>query len=189
MDPFDYKNFLKTIGNTCEGYSPDVNNLGVDDMYITYRATRDAYRKAIEEYLLTVFKIKYFDENNTFCTGCISQVNYGKLIDKVQGPNGVMTYFDEVFGDVSRRFWNSLYAAGDPNKLSGTVTYNETRKLFYPSGQVVPYTLVVDYTNAQVPSKALYKEYRTKLGVFLQKLKEFHYMSMKMSFSVFTPPV
>jgi hypothetical protein len=189
MDPFEYKNDLKTIGNTCVGYSPDVNNLGVDDMYSTYRASRDSYKKALEEYLLTMFKSKYFDQNNNFCTDCISQLNYGKLIDKVQGPNGVITYFDEVFGDVVLRFWNSLYAPGDPNKLSGTVTYNEIRKLYYPSGQVIPYTLVVDYTNAQVPSKALYKEYRTKLGVFLQKLKEFHYMSMKMSFPVFTPPV
>lgn len=189
MDPFDYKDYSKTIGNTCVGYSPDVQNLGVDDMYITFRATRDAYRKAVEEYLLTLLKNKYFDQNNTFCTDCISQVNYGKLIDKVQGPNGLITYFDEVFNEVEKRFWNSLYAAGDPNKQSGTVTYNKTRKLFYPSGQVVPYTLVVDYTNAQVPSKALYKEYRTKLGVFLQKLKEFHYMSMKMSFPVFTPPI
>lgn len=189
MDPFDYKDYLKTIGNTCVGYSPDVNNLNVDDMYTTFRQRRDAYRKALHEYLLTLFKSKYFDQNFNFCTDCISQQNYGKLIDKVQGPNGLITYFDEVFNDVARRFWNSLYAASDPSKLTGTVTYNLQREIYYPSGQIIYYTLNVDFTNAQVPSKALYKEYRTKLGVFLQKLKEFHYMSMKMSFPVFTPPV
>jgi hypothetical protein len=188
MDPFDYK-YYKMIGNTCEGYTPDVNHLNVDESYTTFRATLAAYRKALHEYLLTTLVNKYFDPNRNFCTDCISLVDFGKLIDHVQGPNGLIIYFDEVFGNVEKRFWNSLYLPGNPDKQSGIITYNRTRDIYYPSGQIQSYTLVVDYTNAQVLTKELYKEYRTKLGVFLQKLKEFHYMSMKMSFPVFTPPV
>ena len=189
MDPFEYKNFLKTIGNTCVGYTPDVNNLDVDELRIIARSKSDAYFKALRDYLISVLPGKYWDQNGLFCTDCIKQSDLAKLIDKAQGPNGIITYAAEDFEDVFRRFWNSLYPAGDPNKQSGIITTTQTRVIVYPVNQVVTYNLTVDYTNAQVPSKALYKEYRTKLGVLLQKVKEYHYMSLKMPFTVFTPPV
>jgi hypothetical protein len=189
MDPFEYKIYFKTIGNTCEGYTPDVNNLDVNELRIIARAKSDAYIKSLREYLTSMIPGKYWDNNGLFCTDCIKQSDLAKLIDKAQGPNGILTYIAEDFENVFRRFWNSLYPTGNINKKSGIITTTETRVIVYPVGQVVTYNLTVDYTNAQIPSKALYTEYRTKLGILMQKVKEYHYMSLKMPFTVFTPPV
>ena len=185
MNPFEYK-YFKTIGNTCEGYTPDVNNLSVEDLEDTKRATLNAFKIALTNYLTQVVSRKYWDYQGNICTGCIDPLDLSKLINH---SNGIIIYLSDTFEDVNRRFWNSLFPAGHPDKKSGIITATLLRKLVYPVNQEVPYTLTVDYTNAQVPSKALYTEYRTKLGVAMQKIKEFHYMSMKMPLTVFTPPV
>ena len=185
MNPFDYK-YFKMIGNTCEGYTPDVNNLSVEDSEVTKRAALNAFKLALTNYLIKVVPGKYWDNQGNICTGCIDSLDLSNLINH---SNGIIIYLSDTFEDVNRRFWNSLFPAGHLDKKSGIITTTQIRKLVYPANQEVSYTLTVDYTNAQVPSKALYTEYRTKLGIAMQKIKEFHYMSMKMPLTVFTPPV
>ena len=183
MDPFDYV-FYNAVGNTCNGYGTSVENLSIDDFAITKNATKAAYKQALYKYFLTMIPGKYFDpDTGALCTGCIDQNDLNRLIDFIQGPGGIFEYFEKDYRDVELRFWNSLYPAGHPDKKTGTVTSSSTFTKVYPINQIVTVTITTDYTNAQIPNRALYDEFRQKLGIFLQKLKEYHYLSLKMPFT------
>ena len=170
------------IGNSCTEIVTPVGSF-IEDSNLIARATRDAWFKAINEYVLALNAFYFetgtgpnppggypelFDQNNI---KCITPTNYGKFLDLYYGPTGFIAKYKEWL-QAKQLWWNCLYDVGDPEKLTGIYTYTISSFPTAPN-QSQPWTYTIDYTNYQVATKARYLEYRVALDAMLAALKIF----------------
>lgn len=167
------------IGNTCTNNTQIPNT---ENIFTTARATSDAFIKDINNYIYSTIPYYYDIEYTDPITGveivpdgllndkCITVENYNALLNLYFGPNGLLHKYHYDFIPKRHQLANSLLADGDPEKLTGIVTYIARFEDEYRGGGV-DHTISIDFTNYQTPSYDIYLEYRTVLGDFMQHVK------------------
>ena len=167
---FDISDYITWGFAGCEASrSIPITDLNWEDAYVTYNATRDAHLKAVYEYFLSSWTMRYsWTNDDVQHLTCYTESDNNAISNQFYED-----YLDFVFLQLKsgQIFWNSLLAPTSFMKETGVVSYTFRRVIpNNPPGYIdIPYT--IDYAPYQTVSKELYLEYRTNLENMMQSLK------------------
>ena len=184
---FDFNDYINGGFAGCEPASlTPINDLLWEDAYATYRQTRDAHLKAVNEYFLASWAMRVSEYPYTMgleYPTCYSTEDNDAISDQYY-----VEYQDYVFEHwkLGQILFNSLLAPTSIEKETGVVSYTFARLI--PGGGFISVPYTIDYALYQTISKQLYLDYRESLENMMQSLKAIMKINDNNTFPTFVIP-
>jgi len=178
---FDFEDYTTSgwVGNGCKVWeNPDsnYNNLCMEDVATTARATRDAYFLSIERLFNSIYAF-YFNKENiplgipeSENNNCITPAKRQAFLDAYWGPNGLKEKLFDVLFIKQPQIFNAMFPECSDEKRQGVQTYTINWKYTYGAPSVTR-TYTIDYTNYQTMSYPIMDAYDLALKNLIQEVK------------------
>lgn len=178
---FDYEDYISTgwVGNSCRNFNNrdnNYNNLCLEYVATTARATRNAYFKSIEDLFNSIYAF-YFNKENTPLgipasenNNCITPAKRQAFLDAYWGPDGLKEKLFNVLFIKQEQIFNAMYPECSNDKKQGVISYDIQWQYTYDSPNVTR-TYTIDYTNYQNMNYYIMDEYELAFKNLIQEVK------------------